>query len=123
MSLTFDDFLTADWSVIWDNPIDLRWVFDALAPWPGLCWILRGDPCHLRPQLSGVPAFDWQEPTAIEIRLITTPELDVLTFDLVLAELNRRNGLDARLEEMHAIWYQDLADRLPAVTVPYVGRA
>lgn len=123
MSLTFDDYLTADWLTTWDNPIDLRWVFDALAPWPGLCWILRGDPYHLRPQLSGVPAFDWHETTAIEIRLVLTPELDALTFDLVLAELNKRNGLDARLEEMHANWYQNLVDRLPAVTVPYAGRA
>lgn len=123
MGLTFDDYLTADWTKTWDNPVDLRYMFDALAPWPGLCWVLRGDPEHLRPQLSGIPAFDWQEQTPIEVRLIETPEIDVFTFALVLAELNKRNRLDARLEEIHLCRYQRLVEQLPAATASYVGSA
>ncbi|WP_212625517.1 hypothetical protein [Pseudomonas sp. PP3] len=123
MGLTFDDYLTADWTKTWDTPVDLRYMFDALAPWPGLCWVLRGDPEHLRPQLSGIPAFDWQEQTPIEVRLVETPDIDVFTFALVLAELNKRNRLDARLEEIHLCWYQRLVEQLPAATVSYVGSA
>jgi len=123
MSLTFDDYLTTDWSAIWDDPSDLRWMFDTLAPWPGLCWVMRGDPEHRYPQLSGIPAFDWQESTAVEIRLIETPHLDAITFFLILSELNKRNHMDARLEEIHLFWYQNLVDQLPAVNVPYTGRA
>lgn len=123
MSLTFDDDLTADWSATWDNPSDLRWMFDILAPWPGLCWVMRGDPEHRHPQLSGIPAFDWQESTAVEIRLIETPHLDAITFFLILSELNKRNHMDARLEEIHLFWYQNLVYQLPAVNVPYTGRA
>ncbi|WP_166367243.1 hypothetical protein [Pseudomonas akapageensis] len=123
MSLTFDDYLTADWSATWDSPVDLRWLFDTLALWPGLCWVMRGDPEHRYAQLSGVPAFDWQESMTIEIRLVETPHLDALTFFLVLSELNKRNHMDARLEEIHLCWYQSLVDKLPAVNVPYTGRA
>lgn len=123
MGLTFDDYLTADWTETWDAPVDLRYMFDALAPWPGLCWVLRGDPEHLRPQLSGIPAFDWQEQTPIEVRLVETPKIDVFTFALVLAELNKRNRLDARLEEIHLCWYQRLVEQLPVATVSYVGSA
>jgi hypothetical protein len=123
MSLTFDDYLTADWTETWDAPVDLRYLFDALAPWPGLCWVLRGDPEHLRPQLSGIPAFDWLEQTPIEVRLVETPKIDVFTFALVLAELNKRNRLDARLEEIHLCWYQRLVEQLPVTTVSYVGSA
>jgi hypothetical protein len=123
MSLTFEDYLTADWNKTWESPLDLRYLFDALAPWPGLCWVLRGDPQHLRPQLSGLPAFDWEQETPIEIRLMETPNIDVFTFDLVLAELNKRNRLDARLEEIHLCWYQSLLEKLPPANVPYCGRA
>lgn len=123
MGLTFDDYLTADWTETWDAPVDLRYLFDALAPWPGLCWVLRGDPEHLRPQLSGIPAFDWQEQTPIEVRLVETPKIDVFTFALVLAELNKRNRLDARQEEIHLCWYQSLVEQLPTATVSYVGSA
>lgn len=122
MSLTFDDYLTSDWSATWDNPIDLRWLFDTLTRWPGLCWVMRGDPNYLYPQLSGVPAFDWDESTPIEVRLVETPHLDAFTFFLVLSELNKRNYMDARLEEIHLCWYQNLVDQLPAVNVPYSGR-
>jgi hypothetical protein len=123
MSLTFDDYLTADWSATWDNPIDLRWLFDTLTSWPDLCWVMRGDPEHLYPQLSGVPAFDWEEQTPIEVRLVETPHLDALTFFLVLSELNKRNYMDARLEEIHLCWYQNMVNRLPVVNVAYSGRA
>jgi hypothetical protein len=123
MSLTFDDELTADWSAIWDNPIDLRWMFDSLAPWPGLCWVMRGDSENRCPQLSGVPAFCWDESTAIEIRLVETPHLDAFTFYLVLSELNKRNHIDARFEEIHLCWYQKLVEQLPEINVPYIGRA
>lgn len=98
----------------------------ALQPpaWPsGLCWVLRGDPQYVRPQLSGMPAFDWQAETPIEVRLVETPDIDVFTFDLVLAELNKRNRLDARLEEIHLCLYQSLVEKLPRTNVPYVGRA
>jgi hypothetical protein len=77
----------------------------------------------LRPQLSGIPAFDWQEQTPIEVRLVETPEIDVFTFALVLAELNKRNRLDARQEEIHLCWYQRLVEQLPVATVSYVGSA
>jgi hypothetical protein len=123
MSLSFDDYLTADWSTTWDNPMDLRWLFDTLAGWPGLCWLMRGDPEHLYPQISGVAAFDWEESTPIEIRLIETPHLDAFTFFLVISELNHRNHMDARQEEIHLCWYQALVEKLPMINVPYIGRA
>ncbi|MNO92293.1 hypothetical protein D3C76_838610 [compost metagenome] len=123
MSLTFDEDLTADWCSTWDNPIDLRWMFDTLAPWPGLCWVMRGDSQYRYPQLSGIPAFDWEESTAIEVRLVETPHLDAVTLFLVLSELNKRNHMDARLVDIHLCWYQKMVAQLPVINVPYIGRS
>jgi len=123
MPLTFDDYLTATYPDNWDNPIDLRYLFDGLAPWPSLVWVMRGDPYHLSPQLTGIGAYEWNEKIPIEIRLFETPELDALTWYLVTAELNRRNGFDDRRAEMHEVWLQDLISEVPVATVPYAGRA
>ena len=73
MSLSFEDYLTCDYGEQWASPIDLRYLFDGLAIWPGLVWITRGDPSHPRPQLTGIGAFLWEERTPIEIRLFETP--------------------------------------------------
>ncbi|MEF9899089.1 MAG: hypothetical protein RR736_19575 [Pseudomonas sp.] len=123
MSFTFDDYLTATYGENWDNPIDLRYLFDGLAPWPGLVWVMRGDQYFLSPQLTGIGAYEWDETTPIEIRLFETPSLDALTWYLVTAELNRRNGFDDRIAEIHEVQLQSLINELPVATVPYVGRA
>ena len=123
MSLTFDYYLTATYCENWDNPVDLRYLFDGLAPWPGLVWVMRGDQYFLSPQLSGIGAYEWDETTPIEIRLFETPSLDALTWYLVTAELNRRNGFDDRMAEIREVQLQHLINELPAATVPYVGRA
>jgi len=123
MSLTFDYYLTATYCENWDNPVDLRYLFDGLAPWPGLVWVMRGDQYFLSPQLSGIGAYEWDETTPIEIRLFETPSLDALTWYLVTAELNRRNGFDDRMAEIHEVQLQHLINELPVATVPYVGRA
>jgi hypothetical protein len=123
MSLTFEDYLCADYTKTWDTPIDLRWLFDALEPWPGLCWLRRCDRFHLHAQISGVPAFDWEETTPIEIRLVETPNLDIWTLELVLRELNKRAHMSYLCEERHRNWFEDLVERLPPITVDYVGRA
>jgi len=39
MSLSFEDYLTCDYGEQWASPIDLRYLFDGLAIWPGLVWI------------------------------------------------------------------------------------
>lgn len=96
MSLSFEDYLTCDYGEQWASPIDLRYLFDGLAIWPGLVWITRGDPSHPRPQLTGIGAFLWEERTPIEIRLFETPNLDTVDWYLVTAELNRRNFMDDR---------------------------
>lgn len=123
MSLTFDSFLSVDWTKYWDNPIDLRYLFDGVARYPGLCWIMRSDMQHALPQLSGVPAFDWTERTCIEIRLFETPDLDAITWFLIVSEINKRNQIDARWEDIHENWYGDLIMEMPPINVPYIGRA
>ncbi|WP_339496722.1 hypothetical protein [Pseudomonas sp. EA_15y_Pfl1_P101] len=84
---------------------------------------MRGDQYFLSPQLSGIGAYEWDETTPIEIRLFETPSLDALTWYLVTAELNRRNGFDDRMAEIHEVQLQHLINELPVATVPYVGRA
>ncbi|MGJ3441491.1 hypothetical protein AAZU54_16050 [Pseudomonas sp. Je.1.5.c] len=123
MSFTFDYYLTATCCETWDNPIDLRYLFDGLAPWPGLVWVIRGDEYFLSPQLTGIGAYERDEFVPIEIRLFETPSLDTLTLYLVTAELNRRNGFDDRAAEIHEVQLQSLINKLPAATVSYVGRA
>ncbi|EKT4472566.1 hypothetical protein QEM11_003457 [Pseudomonas putida] len=123
MSFTFDYYLTATCCETWDNPIDLRYLFDGLAPWAGLVWVMRGDQYFLSPQLTGIGAYERDESVPIEIRLFETPSLDTLTLYLVTAELNRRNGFDDRAAETHEAHLQSLINKLPAATVHYVGRA
>jgi len=123
MSLSFEDYLTCDYGEQWASPIDLRYLFDGLAIWPGLVWITRGDPSHPRPQLTGIGAFLWEERTPIEIRLFETPNLDTVDWYLVTAELNRRNFLDDRTVDRHVAWHQSLIDTLSPVNVDYIGRA
>ena len=123
MSLSFEDYLTCDSGEQWASPIDLRYLFDGLAIWPGLVWITRGDPSHPRPQLTGIGAFLWEERTPIEIRLFETPNLDTVDWYLVTAELNRRNFMDDRTVDRHVAWHQSLIDTLSPVNVDYIGRA
>lgn len=123
MSLSFEDYLTCDYGEQWASPIDLRYLFDGLAIWPGLVWITRGDPSHPRPQLTGIGAFFWEERTPIEIRLFETPNLDTVDWYLVTAELNRRNFMDDRTVDRHVAWHQSLIDTLSPVNVDYIGRA
>ena len=123
MSLSFEDYLTCDYGEQWASPIDLRYLFDGLAIWPGLVWITRGDPSHPRPQLTGIGAFLWEERTPIEIRLFETPHLDTVDWYLVTAELNRRNFMDDRTVDRHVAWHQSLIDTLSPVNVDYIGRA
>lgn len=123
MSLSFEDYLTCDYGEQWASPIDLRYLFDGLAIWPGLVWITRGDPSHPRPQLTGIGAFLWEERTPIEIRLFETPNLDTVDWYLVTAELNRRNFMDDRTVDRHVAWHQSLIDTLSPVNVDYIGRA
>ena len=123
MSLSFEDYLTCDYGEQWASPIDLRYLFDGLAIWPGLVWITRGDPSHPRPQLTGIGAFLWDERTPIEIRLFETPNLDTVDWYLVTAELNRRNFMDDRTVDRHVTWHQSLIDTLSPVNVDYIGRA
>ena len=123
MAFTFDYYLTATTGESWDNPIDLRYLFDGLSPWPGLVWVMRGDQYFLSPQLTGIGGYDWDETAPIEIRPFETPNLDALTWYLVTAELNRRNGFDDRTAEIHEVHLQDLINGLPRETVPYFGRA
>ena len=121
--LSFEDYLTCDYGEQWASPIDLRYLFDGLAIWPGLVWITRGDPSHPRPQLTGIGAFLWEERTPIEIRLFETPNLDTVDWYLVTAELNRRNFMDDRTVDRHVAWHQSLIDTLSPVNVDYIGRA
>ncbi|NWB63714.1 hypothetical protein [Pseudomonas sp. F1002] len=123
MSLTFDYYLTATYGENWDNPINIRYLFDALAHRQGLVWVMRGDPHFLSPQLSGIDAYEWDETTPIEVRFFETPSLDALTWYLVTAELNKRNGFDDRMAEIHEVQLQNLINDLPVTTVHYVGRA
>lgn len=123
MSISFEDYLTCDYGEQWASPIDLRYLFDGLAIWPGLVWITRGDPSHPRPQLTGIGAFLWEERTPIEIRLFETPNLDTVDWYLVTAELNRRNFMDDRTVDRHVAWHQSLIDTLSPVNVDYIGRA
>lgn len=123
MSLSFEDYLTCDYGEQWASPIDLKYLFDGLAIWPGLVWITRGDPSHPRPQLTGIGAFLWEERTPIEIRLFETPNLDTVDWYLVTAELNRRNFMDDRTVDRHVAWHQSLIDTLSPVNVDYIGRA
>lgn len=123
LGLSFEDYLTCDYGEQWTSPIDLRYLFDGLAIWPGLVWITRGDPFHPRPQLTGIGAFLLEERTPIEIRLFETPNLDTVDWYLVTAELNRRNFLDDRTVDRHVAWHQSLIDTLSPVNVDYIGRA
>lgn len=122
-SLSFEDYLTCDYGEQWTSPIDLRYLFDGLAKWPGLVWITRGDPLHPRPQLTGIAAFSWEERTPVEVRVFETPNLDTVDWYLVTAELNQRYSLDDRTVDRHAAWYQSLINSLSAINVDYIGSA
>lgn len=121
--LTFEDYLTFGYAELWESPVDLRYLFDGLSMLPGLVWVTRGDPFHPRPQLTGIGAFEWSEMTPIEFRLFETPDLDTVNLYLVTAELNRRNGLDDGLVDIHAYRHQTLINELPMTNVGYVGKA
>jgi len=122
--LSFPAWLTADFNKAWDTPANLRHVLDYAARHPDLCWMLRGDPDHLYPQLSAILSFDWSSnDLPIELRPIKTPEIDAVSAYLLITELNKRSGIDARCEERHEQWYEDLLSQLPKVNVPYGGRA
>lgn len=123
MSLTFDYCLTATYHENWDNPINLRYLFDALACLPHLVWIMRGDPYFLSPQLTGIYSYEGDNSSPIEVRLFETPAVDALTWYLITAELNRRNGLDDRAVDTHEARLQGLIDELPVATVTYIGQA
>lgn len=121
---SFPAWLTADYSAHWDTPIDVRYILDQAASHRGLCWLLRGDPHHQRPQLSAI-AYDQVEAgsTPVEIRPISSPDLDATDWFLIVSELNRRAGIDARLEDIHEEHYEQVLGMLPPVTVTYWGKA
>lgn len=123
MNLSFDYYLTATHQENWDNPINLRYLFDGLACLPYLVWIMRGDPYFLSPQLTGIHAYGGDKSIPIEVRLFETPAIDALTWYLVTAELNRRNGFDDRSVDIHEARLQGLIDELPVASVTYIGRA
>ncbi len=122
--LSFPAWLTADYASHWDTPIDVRYILDQAASHRGLCWLLRGDPHHQRPQLSAI-AYDQVEAgsTPVEIRPISSPDLDATDWFLIVSELNRRAGIDARREDIHEEHYEQVLGMLPPVTVPYWGNA
>lgn len=122
--LSFPAWLTADYASHWDTPIDVRYILDQAASHRGLCWLLRGDPHHQRPQLSAI-AYDQVETgsTPVEIRPISSPDLDATDWFMIVSELNRRAGIDARREEIHEEHYEQVLGTLPPVTVPYWGKA
>lgn len=122
--LSFPAWLTADYASHWDTPIDVRYILDQAASHRGLCWLLRGDPHHQRPQLSAI-AYDLVETgsTPVEIRPISSPDLDATDWFLIVSELNRRAGIDARREDIHEEHYEQVLGMLPPVTVPYWGNA
>ncbi|MGG2399957.1 hypothetical protein ACJRW5_23725 [Pseudomonas sp. SH1-B] len=121
---SFPAWLTADYALHLDTPIDVRYILDQAASHRGLCWLLRGDPHHQRPQLSAI-AYDQVETgcTPIEIRPISSPDLDGTNWFLIVSELNRRAGIDARQEEIHEEHYEQVLSMLPPITVPYWGKA
>ncbi|MCW8156049.1 hypothetical protein D7243_07590 [Stutzerimonas stutzeri] len=122
--LSFPAWLTADFNKPWDSPIDVRSILDHAATCKELCWLLRGDPYHLHPQLSAILSFDWSSnDLPVELRPIKTPNIDSVSAYLLITELNKRSGIDARCEERHEQWYEDLLSQLPKVNVPYGGRA
>ena len=123
MPLSFDDYLTADYSECWESPTDLRYLFDGLAIWSGLVWVTRGDPFHQRPQLSGISAFPCELSIPVEIRLFETPNLDTVDWYLVTAELNRRNRRDDQSVDTLAARHQSLIEALPSINVDYIGMA
>ena len=45
MSLSFEDYLTCDYGEQWASPIDLRYLFDGLAIWPGGLAPIKPDTC------------------------------------------------------------------------------
>lgn len=122
--LSFPAWLTADFATHWEMSIDVRYILDQAATHKGLCWLLRGDPNHQRPQLSAI-ACDQGETgsTPVEIRPISSPDLDATDWFLIVSELNRRAGIDARREEIHEEHYEQVLGMLPPVTVPYWGKA
>lgn len=122
--LSFPAWLTADFTEIWDTPVNLRYILDCAATHKEFCWLLRGDPHHLHPQLSAVLSFDQGcIDLPIELRPIKTPDIDSVSAYLLVTEINRRSGIDARCEERHEQWYEDLLSQLPKANVPYEGRA
>lgn len=122
--LSFPAWLTADYALHWDTPIDVRYILDQAASHRGLCWLLRGDPHHQRPQLSAI-AYDQVEmgSTPVEIRPVSSPDLDATDWFLIVSELNRRAGIDARREDIHEEHYEQVLGMLPPVTVSYWGSA
>lgn len=122
--LSFPAWLTADFTMNRDTPVNLRHILDCAAKHRDLCWLLRGDPHHLHPQLSAVLSFDRSSnDIPVELRPIKTPDIDSVSAYLLVTEINRRSGIDARSEERHEQWYEELLSQLPKVNVPYGGRA
>lgn len=121
---SFPAWLTADFATHWDTPIDVRYILDQATLHKGLCWLLRGDTHHQQPQLSAiVHDLVEMEGTPIEIRPIRSPNLDATSWFLIVSELNKRGGIDARQEDIHEERYEHALAALPAVTVPYTGKA